>query len=114
MSAAAAASGSSVVTKELKVSQWGSDWLMLNTSTCTAHLTDAKGEVGNTLNPTRHIKIENKTAATITFTGAHINEPGNSIAVAPGQTYFHTIREPAQGIQVTVQFDKTLANKRFK
>jgi hypothetical protein len=109
----AAASASSAVTKEIKVSQWGSDWLMLNTNTCTAHLTDAKGEVGNTLGPTRHIKLENKSAATITFTSPYIDAPGNSVAVGPGQTYFSTIREPAQGIQVTVQFDKTMANKRF-
>lgn len=92
-----------VVTKDIKVSQWGSDWLFTNTM-CTAHLTDSQGEVGNMLGPTQHIKIVNKDKFPITFESPFIERGG--VIVEPGNTYFSTISSPQINIAVKVRFTK--------
>lgn len=88
---------------EIKLSQWGSDWLFLNTQ-CTVHLTDAKGEVGNTLGPVGHIKIVNKDKFPISFTSSVI--VGGSVIVGPGQTYFNVISSPQVSAMAIVEFNK--------
>ena len=91
------------MSRTLTISQWGCDWLFMNTDGVLATLCDAKGETGNTLGTVGYIKITNRSKKPATFHGAIF--PYSFVTVAPGDVYFAAL---ATGPAISVKADFSL------